>query len=319
MADEDKRRAADNLLSLVLQATDLASLSPDAKEAYYLHICESCGLDPYTRPFEYINLSGKTVLYAKKEATDKLRALHHVSITILSREIQDGIYVVVAQAKLPTGRIDESIGAVALVHPDWTEDWVQEGNKRVKKKVKNTLAGQPLKALDRANACMKAETKAKRRVTLSIIGLGMLDESEIEGIPDLGAPPTADTSVPGLTPKKPDTPPAQTNPPPADASPPAGAANDAPPAQQSQTPSEAAATPAQPTEQPATTQGATTETGELMPDMRCKTFEAKLKSANITEEQFVKRFGKPLRGADGKPQLLKSQSAEIDAFILNPQ
>ena len=30
---------------------------------------------------------------------------------------------------------------------------------------------------------MKAETKAKRRVTLSICGLGMLDETEVETVP----------------------------------------------------------------------------------------------------------------------------------------
>ena len=35
------------------------------------------------------------------------------------------------------------------------------------------------------NAIMKAETKAKRRVTLSVCGLGFLDESEIETIPDV--------------------------------------------------------------------------------------------------------------------------------------
>jgi hypothetical protein len=47
----------------------------------------------------------------------------------------------------------------------------------------------------RANAMMKAETKAKRRVTLSICGLGMLDETEVESIPEaviqLREPPTA--------------------------------------------------------------------------------------------------------------------------------
>ena len=32
---------------------------------------------------------------------------------------------------------------------------------------------------------MKAETKSKRRVTLSICGLGFLDESEIDTIPDV--------------------------------------------------------------------------------------------------------------------------------------
>src|SRR6202020_1247291 len=33
-------------------------------------------------------------------------------------------------------------------------------------------------------AVMKAETKSKRRVTLSICGLGILDETEIETIPE---------------------------------------------------------------------------------------------------------------------------------------
>ena len=35
-----------------------------------------------------------------------------------------------------------------------------------------------------ANAMMKAETKAKRRVTLSICGLGLLDETEVEDVVD---------------------------------------------------------------------------------------------------------------------------------------
>ena len=34
-----------------------------------------------------------------------------------------------------------------------------------------------------SNAMMKATTKAKRRVTLSLCGLGMLDETEVESIP----------------------------------------------------------------------------------------------------------------------------------------
>jgi hypothetical protein len=42
-----------------------------------------------------------------------------------------------------------------------------------------------------ANALMKAETKAKRRVTLSICGLGMLDESEVESIPGAAVEPLA--------------------------------------------------------------------------------------------------------------------------------
>jgi hypothetical protein len=41
-----------------------------------------------------------------------------------------------------------------------------------------------------ANAIMKAETKAKRRATLSICGLGFLDETEIETIPDARSEPS---------------------------------------------------------------------------------------------------------------------------------
>ena len=35
-----------------------------------------------------------------------------------------------------------------------------------------------------ANAIMKAETKAKRRATLDLLGLGVLDESEADSIPN---------------------------------------------------------------------------------------------------------------------------------------
>ena len=42
-----------------------------------------------------------------------------------------------------------------------------------------------------ANGLMKAETKAKRRCTLSLCGLGMLDESEIETIPGAVRAPAA--------------------------------------------------------------------------------------------------------------------------------
>jgi hypothetical protein len=65
--------------------------------------------------------------------------------------------VVTANAQDAKGRVDESTGAVPV-----------EGVK-----------GESL-----ANAMMKAETKAKRRVTLSICGLGLLDESEVGSVVD---------------------------------------------------------------------------------------------------------------------------------------
>jgi hypothetical protein len=140
----------------VLLKGDLRQLNPAQKIAYYNNVCASLGLNPLTQPFAYINLNGKEVLYAKKDATEQLRKIHNISIAIPAREVIEGVYVVTARASMPTGRQDESTGAV-------------------------TIDG--LKGENRANAMLKAETKAKRRVTLSICGMGMLDENEVEDIP----------------------------------------------------------------------------------------------------------------------------------------
>lgn len=151
-------------LERVLIGGDLARLSPEDRVSYYRTVCESLSLNPLTKPFEYISLNGKLVLYARRDATDQLRFRDRISIKIVSRELIDDVYVVTAAARTPDGREDESTGAVPV-------------------------AG--LKGEAKANAYLKCETKAKRRVTLSICGLGLLDESEVETIPNaLPAPQT---------------------------------------------------------------------------------------------------------------------------------
>jgi hypothetical protein len=152
------------LLERVIVQGDLSKLSPTERVVYYKQVCESAGLNPLTKPLEFITLNGKLVLYALRAATDQLRAKHGVSITILTREKIDDTYLVTARATLPTGRTDEAMGAVNL----------------------KGLAGDAL-----ANAYLKCETKAKRRVTLSICGLGMLDETEIETIPGARITPSS--------------------------------------------------------------------------------------------------------------------------------
>jgi len=139
-----------------LASGELGRLSPEDRAAYYQAVCNSLGLNALTQPLAYIMLGGKLRLYALRDATDQLRRLHSISITICAREVVDGDYVVTARAIDKHGRADESIGSVAM----------------------DSLKGEA-----RANARMKAETKAKRRVTLSICGLGMLDETETETIP----------------------------------------------------------------------------------------------------------------------------------------
>lgn len=136
---------------------DLSRLQPPQRLAYYKSVCDSLGLNPLTRPFDYITLNGKLTLYAKRDATDQLRKIHRVSITKLERELSDDVYTVVAYAQDKDGRTDTAIGAVSVAN---------------------------LKGEARANAIMKAETKSKRRVTLSIVGLGWLDETEVDTIPN---------------------------------------------------------------------------------------------------------------------------------------
>jgi hypothetical protein len=144
------------VLESVAVSGDLSGLTATQRLAYYQAVCRSLGLNPLTKPFEYLTLNGKLRLYALRDCADQLRRLHGISIYITNRERLGDIYLVTARAKDKTGREDESTGAVAL----------------------GTLKGDAL-----ANALMKCETKAKRRVTLSLAGLGWLDETELETIP----------------------------------------------------------------------------------------------------------------------------------------
>lgn len=145
------------MMEKVLINGDLSILNPQDRVLYYKAVCDSVGLNPFTKPFDYIQLNGKLTLYAKRDCTDQLRKMHGISIVIASRDKIGDLFVVSAKATSKDGRTDESIGAVNVAN----------------------LKGEAL-----GNAMMKAETKAKRRVTLSIAGLGWLDETEVDTIPE---------------------------------------------------------------------------------------------------------------------------------------
>ncbi|ELV9541022.1 hypothetical protein QNF77_001425 [Campylobacter coli] len=153
LKEENKLEINFNPYELALVKGDLSKLSDVERASYVKNLCESLGLNMLTKPFEYIVLNGKLTLYANKSATDQLRQIRKVSITKTEVAQVGDIYMVTAYAATPDGRTDCDTGAL---------------------NIKN-LGGDNL-----ANAIMKAITKAKRRVTLSICGLGMLDESELE-------------------------------------------------------------------------------------------------------------------------------------------
>jgi hypothetical protein len=133
---------------------DLKDLTPEQRNSHLLDVCNSLGLNWRTQPFEYLMLNGRLVLYAKRAATDQLRKINSISVAIVGYEIADGLLTVTARATMKDGRTDEDYGVVAF------------------KGGATEIA---------ANAKMKCATKAKRRVTLSICGLGYMDESEIPG------------------------------------------------------------------------------------------------------------------------------------------
>lgn len=140
----------------VLIGGDLEKLTPEQRVDYYNRVCESVGLNPLTQPFAYIKLNNKLTLYALRACTDQLRSVHGVSVEEMNEGEREGVFIVTAKVRNKEGRTDIAKGAVNIMG----------------------LKGEAL-----ANALMKAETKAKRRATLSICGLGMLDESEVSDIP----------------------------------------------------------------------------------------------------------------------------------------
>lgn len=140
-------------METVLGSGDLSKLTVKQRVEYYGKVCATLGINPMTRPFRFMTFQGQTVLYATRDCADQLRNLRNISVTITDKQLEGELFIVTAQAQTVTGRKDEDVGAVTL--------------------------GQ-LRGEARANAIMKAMTKAKRRVTLSICGLGFLDESEVE-------------------------------------------------------------------------------------------------------------------------------------------
>lgn len=142
-------------VELALVRNDISKLTSDEKISYLNALCKSVGLNPLTKPFAYLTLQGREVVYATKDCSEQLRKIHGVSTQIVSQQVVDGCFEVQIKAQDRTGRTDEDFASIPI------------GS---------------IKGSDLSNLKMKCITKAKRRVTLSICGLGVLDESELDTI-----------------------------------------------------------------------------------------------------------------------------------------
>jgi len=156
-------------INTALMKGDLKKLNDQEKLSLYIQVCTKVGLNPLTTPFQFIEMNGKEILYAGKNCAEQLREIHKISIEV-KREVVGDVFIVTARATKPDGRFDESIAAVPIA------------TSFIDKKTGQVMEI-PLSGVEKTNNMMKCETKAKRRVTLSICGLGMLDETEVETVP----------------------------------------------------------------------------------------------------------------------------------------
>ena len=135
---------------------DTGSLTAQQRAGYVTALCRALRLNPLTNPVQFIRLNGKEVLYVTRTATDQLAALHGLNRrTVRGPEIVDiagtKIALCTVEATLPNGRSETATATLPVSDP--------------------------------AMLYMKCETKAKRRATLAILGLGLLAEEEAESIP----------------------------------------------------------------------------------------------------------------------------------------
>lgn len=147
--------AAARLVESIVAHGDISGLGPAERAQYYIAQCARLGLDAHTQPFAFLKFQGKEVLYPTRGATDQLARIHAVS-----REIIDGPKL------MDLGGIKCLFAVCRATYKGRTETAVAT-----------------LPASDPIMGLMKVETKAKRRATLSILGLGMLDEMEVESLP----------------------------------------------------------------------------------------------------------------------------------------
>jgi hypothetical protein len=170
----DNKEKSSNELEKVILNADLSSLTGEQRVNYYMQVCNQYGLDAFTRPFEYIKLNNKLVLYATKSCASALQELKSISVEIVKQEQFQDVWIVTvrgtrANEKAADGRvIAENVGITPI----------------------KGLSGDQL-----SNSIMKAVTKAQRRLILQMCGLGSTDETELQSIANVSPQPVVKVEV----------------------------------------------------------------------------------------------------------------------------
>jgi len=155
----------------LIQKGDYSTLTMRERSIFTYQLAVRLGLNPVTKPFDFIVLNNKLTLYANRTCSDQLRKIHNITSAVLyegplmiGEEARKDVYCVRVRVCSfdQTGekmvRSEEHIGCVGL------------GNKKDE---------------ELGNTIMKCHTKALRRATIAFCGLGFLDETEVESVKGL--------------------------------------------------------------------------------------------------------------------------------------
>ena len=170
----DNKEKSSNELEKVILNADLSSLTGEQRVNFYYQVCDQYGLDPFTRPFEFIKMNNKLVLYATKSCASALQELKSISVEIVKQEQFQDVWIVTvrgtrANEKAADGRVvAENVGITPI----------------------KGLSGDAL-----SNSIMKAVTKAQRRLILQMCGLGQTDETELQSIANVSPQPVVKVEV----------------------------------------------------------------------------------------------------------------------------
>lgn len=160
---------------------DTSALPTEHRSALLTGLARRLGLNPLSGAVMFLRTNGRETLYVTKAGTDQIAARER-----LKRETIRGPEVVEIEKRKVV------ICQVRATHPDGRSE----------------VSTATLALTDPINDLMKCETKGKRRATLSVCGLGLLAEDEIETIPgaysvpaDVAAEPVR--TAPPIAPRQP--------------------------------------------------------------------------------------------------------------------
>lgn len=166
---------------------DLSRMTKQVKDQFITSLSGKIGIPPYPPPFMFaVDKRGKETLVPTKHLAQALRDKCGISTEITYQgpllmgngEVDNTIYVVKVKGTLPNGRSAEDMGTGAFV-------------------------GDSAVGRGKADEILKTVTKANNRVTYNLLGLGLLDETEVDSMRDRGLLPQVNNQPRQLTPSLP--------------------------------------------------------------------------------------------------------------------